>query len=186
MSQAIQVVLLDASCLLNLYATGRLRDMASAAPNQYGVASFVLEREALYIRVLDSNADREESEAIDLSLLVKEGVIEVFYLTGDEEQSTFVDLASQVDDGEAITGSIAIHRGHSVATDDHKARRVLSERDPALPLVSTLALLSEWAQGTNASNSELRESMEAMRSRSSYIPNRGDPLYEWWREIMDG
>ena len=42
-----------------------------------------------------------------------------------------MDLSAVIDDGEAITGAIALHRGYAVAIDDRKARRVLGKRVPA-------------------------------------------------------
>lgn len=43
-----------------------------------------------------------------------------------EEEETYVNLALQLDDGEAATGALAIHRGAVVATDDRKAIRILT------------------------------------------------------------
>ena len=43
-------LLLDASCLLNLYATGRLREIAEVLPYQLCVAGYVAEQEALFVR----------------------------------------------------------------------------------------------------------------------------------------
>ena len=43
-----ECLVLDASCLLNLYATGRLREIALAVGVQVEVADYVLEREAIY------------------------------------------------------------------------------------------------------------------------------------------
>ena len=49
MTQRFDLLILDASCLINLYATGRSRDIALALPYRLGVADYVLEREALYV-----------------------------------------------------------------------------------------------------------------------------------------
>ena len=101
-----------------------------------------------------------------------------------EEELTFVDLAASIDDGEAVTGAIALHRGCSVATDDRKARRVLGELEPPVSLVSTLELLKLWTQEGSVSDVELRSAMVSMRIGASYIPANGDPLYAWWQEVM--
>ena len=43
------VLILDASTLLNIYATRRLREIASAGPNRFAVAEYVLREEALFV-----------------------------------------------------------------------------------------------------------------------------------------
>ena len=42
-------LLLDASCLLNLYATERMQDIAANVGYEFVVSDYVLEHEALYI-----------------------------------------------------------------------------------------------------------------------------------------
>ncbi len=42
-------LILDASTLLNLYATPRLREITSAGPYQLAVAEYVLNEEALFV-----------------------------------------------------------------------------------------------------------------------------------------
>ncbi|MDE2717837.1 MAG: hypothetical protein OXI33_12620 [Chloroflexota bacterium] len=105
-------------------------------------------------------------------------------LEHSEEEVTFVDLAASIDDGEAVTGALAFHRGCSVATDDRKARRLLEEHVPTVPLVSTLELLKLWAEEASIPDTELQAAMMSMKSWASYIPGVRDPLHEWWQEIM--
>ena len=180
-----QSLLLDASCLLNLCATGRLREIAAALPYQLGVADYVLEREALYIWVQDPDGTGERQEPVDLSSLVREGLIHVMQLENPEEELTFVDLAASMEDGEAVTGALAFNRGCSVATDDRKARRMFEEQAPAVPLVSTLELLKLWAHQASIPDTELQAAMMSIRLGASYVPGDRDPLYMWWRGIMN-
>ena len=157
-----------------------------ALPHKLVVADYVLEREALYVWLPDSSSSSEDRVLIDVSSLVGEGLITVVRLENPEEEALFVDLAAAVDDGEAVTGALALCRGYLVATDDRKARRVLSEHSQAVGLVSTLELVKSWAEASSIANYELRHAMEAIRSGASYLPGERDPLYEWWREIMFG
>ena len=186
MTQPTPTYILDACCLLNLYATSRLREIAVALPHRLVVADYVLEREALYVWLPDSTGGSEHRIPIDVSSLVDEGLLTVVHLERPEEEALFVDLAASVDDGEAVTGALALLRGYLVATDDRKARRVLSERSQAMGLVSTLELVKSWWEVSSIADSELRHAMEAIRSGASYVPGERDPLYEWWREIMYG
>ena len=181
-----RLLILDASCLLNLYATGFLRHIAATLPYQFAVAEYVLEQEALYIWHPESDETHKERVTVDLSQLVSDGMIHVMRLEHYEEEVTFVDLAIAMDDGEATTGALAFHRDFSVATDDRKARRVLSEQFPTVPLVSTLELLNQWAQEESVSDVEMQAAMMRMRTGASYAPGHRDPLYEWWLQVIHG
>ncbi len=179
-----ECLVLDASCLLNLYATGRLREIALAVAAQLKVADYVLEREALYTWHTDPSGIRVEAVPLDLTLLVKDGLIRVIQLDHPEEQSTFVALAALVDDGESATAALALHRGCSIATDDRKARRVFGEFMPDVPLVTTLDLMKLWVDESQLPTDELRAAMDAMRDSASYMPSSRDPLFQWWASIM--
>ena len=175
------VLLLDASCLLNLYATDRLLEIAPALPWQLAVADYVLEQEALYVRTIE---EQEETVPVDLSPLIDEGLLLVLRLGNPSEEASFVELAAVLDDGEAVTGAIALNRGHLVAIDDRKARRVLGEKAPGTRLVSTLDLMRQW--GESVPVQEVRDALRAMQHRARYIPGQRDPLYSWWRDMMEG
>ena len=186
MAQSLDCLLLDASCLLNLFATDRIRDIALAQPYRLGVADYVLEQEALYVWRSGSVEGQEERVPVDLTPFIDEDIIQVLRLENRNEETTFVDLASIIDDGEAITAALAVHRGCAVTTDDRKARRVLAEHTPIVPLVSTLELLRQWAEESSVTQSDLRAAMNAMRSGASYVPGERDPSYDWWRSITGG
>ena len=186
MTQLSNLILLDACCLLNLYATGRMRDIAIALSHRLAVVDYVLEEEALFVWGSLGGESREKPVPVDLSPWVTEGLIQVLSLEHQEEEENFVDLAALIDDGEAMTGALALYRGCALATDDRKARRILSERAPTLQLISTLDLLKQWADQSSISRADLRAAMSAMQSGASYIPGDEDSLFKWWRSIMSG
>ena len=177
------VLLLDASCLLNLYATGRMSEIAAALPWQLAVVDYVMEQEALYVRTIGANAGQEETAPVDLSPLIDEGLLLVVRLETPSEEKVFVELAAVLDDGEAITGAIALNRGHSVAIDDRKARRVLGEKAPGTSLVSTLELMRRWSESVTAQ--EVSQALRAMQHGARYVPGHRDLLYTWWRDTVD-
>ena len=178
------VLLLDASCLLNLYATDRLLEIAPALSWQLAVADYVLEQEALYVRIIGAYEEQEGTVPVDLSLLIDEGLLLVLRMETPSEEASFVELAAVLDDGEAVTGAIAINRGHAVAIDDRKARRVLGERAPGMTLMSTLELMRQWSESVPVQ--EVSDALRAMQHRARYIPGQRDPLYAWWRDMMEG
>ena len=61
-----ECLVLDASCLLNLYATGRLREIALVVGMQLAVAEYVLENEVIYTWQTDATGVREEAVPVDL------------------------------------------------------------------------------------------------------------------------
>ena len=177
-------LILDASCLLNLYATERFGEIVASLREQVGVADYVLEEEALFIRRETSADGQDDQLLVDLSPFVSEGLVEVMRLESPNEEATFVALAALIDDGEAVTAALAFHRGCSVATDDRKARRILAEQAPTVPLVSTLDLVSQWEETMSVPSGELRTALERIRSGASYVPGPRDPRYEWWLDVM--
>ena len=158
MTRHFDSLLLDANCLLNLYATGRLREITVALPYQFWVADYVVEYEALFIWRPGPTDARDVQEPVDLTPLLEESLIQRKCLEHPAEEATYVDLAALMDDGEAITGALAFHRGSSVATDDRKARRVLGQYAPSVQLVSTLELLNLWAEEALASEGRVTSS----------------------------
>ena len=176
MTRQFDSLLIDANCLLNLYATGRLRDIVYALPYQFWVADFVVEREALFVWRRSTVDGEDVKEPVDLTLLIDEGLIQLMRLDKTKEEATFVALAAELDDGEAVTGALAFHRGCAVATDDRKARRVLGQLSPPVELVSTLELLKRWGKEAQVPRDELGAAMAEMQSSASYRPGRRDPL----------
>jgi predicted nucleic acid-binding protein len=172
-------IILDASCLLNLYASGRLKDIAETLPEPLVVSDYVLHQEALFVRYKESDEDVEEKKPVDINPLVSAGLIRVVSINSEDEQETFVDLATELDDGEAITISLAEHRGCKVATDDRKALKVISDRS-LINVSSTLELVKQWADARNVPKEDIRTVLLHIWTRASYYPGEQDSLYSWW------
>jgi predicted nucleic acid-binding protein len=108
----------------------------------------------------------------------------VVKVNSEAEATTFVDLAREMDDGEALTCALAVHRQCDVATDERKARRILSTRAPQVLVTSTLALVKQWAELAGIAKAELRAVLLNIRSGANYFPGERDPLYPWWIDIV--
>jgi predicted nucleic acid-binding protein len=183
MSVPQRPIILDASCLLNLYASRKLPEIAATSPQPFVVAEYVVQQEALYIRQRASDQESEEREPVEIGNLVATGLIQVIILTSEAEAITFIDLAREMDDGEAITCALAIHRQYNVATDDRKARRVLSGRAPRVPIISTLAIVKRWAELIGITKAE-KAILLNIWSGANYYPGEHEPLYAWWVDIL--
>jgi len=176
-------IMLDASCLLNLYASGRLKEIAETLPEPLVVSDYVLQQEALFVRYKESDQDEEEKKPVDINPLVSAGLVRVVSINSEDEQETFVDLATELDDGEAITISLAEHRQCKVATDDRRALKVISDRS-LVQVSSTLELVKRWADARKVSKEEIRTVLLRIRTRASYYPGERDPLYSWWLNMI--
>ena len=104
--------------------------------------------------------------------------------SGDDLMLSSVALASEMDDGEAMTCALAMHRQCDVATDDRKARRVLSGRVPHVPIISTLAIVKRWAELSDITKVELKTILVHIWSGATYYPGEREPLYAWWIDIL--
>jgi hypothetical protein len=112
-------------------------------------------------------------------------VLSVATLTSDE-LSTFVQLARDLDDGEAATCALAIHRGYVVVTDDGKAMKVLRAQAPPVPQHSTLAVLKAWIDLVTLPSSEARIVLKAICQRGHFEFPRRDPLRPWADALLGG
>jgi predicted nucleic acid-binding protein len=165
--------LLDACAVLSLYATGRIGEIVASIDGNVGISDVVL-REALYVRRIVDGV--QEPEPVDLAPLIATRALLVYMLDGDDEAETIVDLAVDLDDGEATTGALAIHRGWVLVTDDRKAERILAGR---VQMRSTLDIIKAWSEREGINAFTLRQILEAIYDRG-YQPPRAHPLKPWW------
>ena len=127
-------LILDACCAINLHMSGHMEEILQAIPGYVALAIFVLDEE-----ILRSN----------IQPLVDQGLIRAVSLESEAEENAFVNFAVELDDGEAVTGAIAMHRHWGIATDDRKARRVFARTNPHVQLLSTPELIKHWADTHN-------------------------------------
>ena len=187
-------VVLDACCLINLFATGRPREILAALPVRWSVSRYVAEEEVLEIAREDEPAagtrDRGRVALHPLlAELISQGIIELLDVTSEEEQGQLVRFAAQLDDGEAHTCALAIVRGARVATDDRKAIRVLRAAWQPLdrgsqPELRTSEILFSWAQASSIDRAELVHVVGAIARRASFFPPRDDPGFDRWMELL--
>src|SRR5687768_768177 len=116
----------DACCLINLLAAGpAILNPAATFEHKLGISLYlpdIIAEEAMYIIEPDENAaGKVRKGSIDLDPFLKNGLLNKCELFSEPEKELFVQLATQLDDGEAACLSIAKTRRWSFATDDRKA-----------------------------------------------------------------
>lgn len=179
-----RLVLLDACCLLNLFATGHVGQILETSPHRFAVARYVAEEEILEI-------DSPEGEQVRTPLqprideLVEADCLELLEVSTAREQRELVRFAFELDDGEAHTLALAVIRKARVATDDKKAIRIYSEESP-VGCLRTSDLLFEWAEAEEIPEPELRRIVRAIAHRASFFPPRSDPHFERWMNLLRG
>jgi hypothetical protein len=172
-------LLLDACVALNLLASGiDLSELAGATNVRFLMTSIVAS-EMLWLDPLDPADPREH---FDGDALNTRGVVLV--ALDDDESDRFVDLARDIDDGEASTIAVAIHRALRVATDDRKALRLAASQSPPVEVVRTTELVRRWAEVSGADSGRVTQVVRSIQTRSSYVPPRDDPQLDWWTEVI--
>lgn len=169
--------LLDACAVLSLYATQRMTAILDTMSGRVAVADLVVD-EALYIRRIVEG--QVELERVDLGSLVGSDRLAVLSAESDEELLTFIDLAVDLDDGEAMSAALAIHRDCVLVTDDRKAERVLAGR---VPMRSTLDLVRHWVESERIARPDVRAALIGIDQRG-YRPARRHPHHGWWESIL--
>jgi hypothetical protein len=172
-------LLLDACVVLSLYASRRMEEILRANEGPFLVAEAVL-REALYVHVVVGGI--REKEPVLLEPLLTAGILAVVEPESEDEFLTLFDLALQLDDGEAMTGAVALHRGYRIATDDGKTIRLLGQR---LPIVGTLDLVRTWVDAEAVASHPVREALIGIAERG-YVPGKTHPHRLWWDQMFFG
>lgn len=193
-----ELVLLDACCLINLFATGRAEEILEALPYRFAVARYVAEKEVLEIGAGDEprTDTGEQHERMPLrppiEALIRKGTLTQLDIASPEEHRQLVRFAAHLDDGEAHTSALAFVRAARVATDDRKAIRVLREASSAMelpppggePCIRTSELLFEWAEAKQTEVAEMARIVSALARRASFIPPQSDPHRERWVKLL--
>lgn len=177
--------ILDACCLINLYASRRIADILETLKTPVAVADYVLHKEALWVYGGPDDNVRASKEIIDLKNLQERGLLIITSLCSELEEATMVNYAYYIkDEGDAITGAIAIHRNWIMVTDDGRATNYLTSQIPTLKIVSTLDLVKAWVDASTLEFLEIQSVLWNIRERAKYKPKEGHPLYDWWRNYM--
>lgn len=166
---------LDACALINLYASGRLVDIARHVQGPLLIVPKVVEEAGWVFERVD--LERGERRPIDLLPLMDAGLVQIVPLTS-AAHLVFLDLAHRVDDGEAMTIAAALSlEGAGVVTDDEAALRLLD--GPDMPNSTTSLSLLRIAL-TGCERSDLREVLINVMVCGRYLPGPRHPESSWW------
>jgi predicted nucleic acid-binding protein len=174
--------IIDACCLINVYASGKEASIFQACGRFYLPEE--VRNEVLRIRRVDEDdPTRLVPQDIDLGDAIAAGYIQTCQLDGQDELDAFVRYAMELDDGEASCLAIAASRNWTVATDDRKARRIAYEN--GIALTSTPELIQTWVAETSPDEATIVESLRNIERFARFRPRRTDPLHRWWVGFSD-
>ena len=173
-------VVVDACCLINLCAAGELRERLSLIGGNWYIPTAV-SAESLYLHIEQADGTIDKSP-LDLQPCIDDGVLMSCTAEPGEELDLYVDLATRLDDGEAMALAIAKTRSWALSTDDRKAKRVAGELSVAV--LTTPEIMKRWADSATPSSEELRKALCCIEQRASFFPSASDPLQSWWRSRL--
>ncbi len=173
--------IIDACCLINLYASGRIQSIIPACGGDFYVSDEV-RRESMSIRQVDPmDSTLLIPSLIDFAPEISKGLIKECRLETKQEIEFYVNFAIEVDDGEASSMAIAKSRNWMVATDDRKAIRLASEF--GIAIITTPELVERWINITNPTENEIKQTVQAIERFAKFRPRRDDPLHDWWTSL---
>jgi predicted nucleic acid-binding protein len=169
--------LLDTCCIINLCAIHRPPNQLFAQfPFRWKVAKAVADEE-VSIRPHEAAA-RHERERIDLRPCFESGIFGLCDVGTEQEMELYIELAAEIDDGEAMSIAIASCRGWSVATDDMPARAAAAKR--GVKTYCTPQLLRIWADTNRVEISEVSSAILRIERLARYVPHASLPEARWW------
>ena len=177
------MILLDACSLINIVGSLRCEEVLRTSPDRFAVPRYVIENETLRFHSGPDGDERRETQSTDLSGLPPDTLLQVD-LESDTERDTFVRFATEIDDGEAYCGALAVHRSWAIATDDRKARNVFARQIPPIPLFSTAQLLRRWSAHVAEPVDGLRTLLNNIERRARFRPGDSDPESLWWNQCL--
>ena len=165
-------IIVDACCGICLYASGYMRSILQTLP-QIAIAEYVFQNEMKSIH--------NPLEAMDVTEFVNEGLVEILALQSEAEEQTSVNLAFYMEDGEADSGAIAIHRQWVLATDERKVIAHFQSNYPHIQLATTPEILKYWADENQLSAPDIAMAIRNIELRARYVVASDHALREWWQ-----
>jgi predicted nucleic acid-binding protein len=171
--------ILDPCVFLNLAASDEFAEIVATIPGATFICTAV-QKEALFLR---DEAEPAVSVPLHVNDLLSAAQIQVCDVASDDEEERFVELAADLDDGEAMSIAIATSRGMTFASDDQKARRIFIDLAPdPQRLTSTPAIMKQWAAVRPVTPHRLRDALRRIGVRARFAPSRRDPDTAWWQQ----
>lgn len=166
LSEQPSLLVVDASVIISLNATGCAETILGALSHRVAVVDIVVDE-------IRGGLRRGRQDAAKLEALVESKLLHVVQL-GSQGLARFEslvvgDAGDTLDDGEAATLAYAEEAGARALIDERKARRLAAERHAAIPLGCTVDLIAcdsvDQVLGTNGVADALHRALVGARMR---------------------
>lgn len=167
--------IIDTCCFINFYASGQAAGLLNAVGGTVAIPEAV-KREALYLA--PSHPD-EKPTPLDIEQVITELKLTVVSPANASELALYIELAADLDDGEAMGLSLAKERGLTLLTDERKARRKAAHL--GVEVLTTCDVVAAWE--SQASESAVVTAVQRIGSLARFTPGPKDPRYDWWMKL---
>ncbi len=173
--------ILDASTVINLYATGRMPEIIRSLPVRCAISSFVKEKEALFVQEPGDEYGKRQRTPIELGDLIAAGLLEVCSHNSQSTANYVIVLADAGirGMGETISAAIALDKGWGIVLDDRSASKKLLARFPSIQMLTTFHLIKFWADQESINKVVTAEVLNNIRVRANYDIAKDHLLFHW-------
>lgn len=182
-----QPVILDACTAISLASTDRIESICTCMNCEIYIAEYVKRRE-VESTFLFNPVTQLDDIPINLGALHAVGLMQTTTWAKGQEAADVVNFAADMNrgkasknQGEAISGAIALSRGWTLVTDDVDATNFFSEPPHQVSLLTTLDLIQYWEVTNNIPAAEIGEVLRRIRNHARYgPPPKNHHLLQWW------
>jgi len=173
-----QIIITDASVLLNILASGKAGEILQGVDQQFVVCPSVVNE----VKLLK---DQTTGEVIPVSLapFIDSGVLQLVEPETDEEFDLLVQWTSDFGlggDGEAMCFALAQPRHYSVAIDDRRAIGRAERFYPDFTIIGTTSILIQWQKLNQIPRNIMETILKSITERARYTPSKNHPDKSWW------
>jgi predicted nucleic acid-binding protein len=173
---------LDACALVNLFCGwGGLRELEHFG-DSWSIGDIAL-KEAMFVREFDASGGICKV-TLNPDDVLAASPLTLVSLEGIEEQSSFIEFAVELDDGEAQALALSAHRHRVLVTDDRPAIRVASGLIPAVKTLGTPDLLMAWANAAPEHRVRLPEVVRRVAVLGPFQLKKTSPHHAWWQAFL--
>ncbi|MBD2137010.1 hypothetical protein H6F32_05280 [Anabaena sp. FACHB-1237] len=170
-------IILDACCILNLCASGQFLAILKSLPAEIVITTVVQENE---LKTLQKLQEEDNDAVLEFETAITQGLLKIVDFESEEERESFVNYVFDLDDGEAATLAIAVHRKWAVATDDNKAIKFIKKNFPDIKILSTPEIIKYWSEKESIDHLILNNVLNSIKTKGRYQPPKNDPWRNWW------
>ncbi len=167
---------IDSCCLLNMYAAWNGLDPLADSQWIWHISTAV-SMELLYLHYPNPGGNAER-RPLDLEKYVHEQCVFRCAPDNPDEEMAYLDFATQLDDGEAMSLAITKCRVWTLATDDRKAIRLATQEK--VKVISTPEIMKTWAAEMSIGDDALRQVLHRIRTFARFAPSPRLPEFDWW------